>query len=100
MTARSHHRGHPVHYDGVRWVYTDTGEPSDIVRPCVRCGELPTPEGHDACLGELPGVSSACCGHGATPAILRLSWREWLMKNHIMSIQPIKHDMSWERGQR
>jgi hypothetical protein len=25
---------------------------------------LPTPEGHDAYLGTLPGVSAACCGHG------------------------------------
>ena len=31
---------------------------------CVKCGELPTPEGHDACLGELPGLMNACCGHG------------------------------------
>jgi hypothetical protein len=32
--------------------------------PCVVCGQLPTTEGHDACLGTLPGVKSACCGHG------------------------------------
>jgi len=23
-----------------------------------------TPEGHDPCLGTLPGVLFACCGHG------------------------------------
>jgi hypothetical protein len=23
-----------------------------------------TPEGHDGCLGTLPGVMNACCGHG------------------------------------
>jgi hypothetical protein len=34
--------------------------------PCKVCGELPTPEAHDACLGKLPGVSAACCGHGKT----------------------------------
>jgi hypothetical protein len=27
---------------------------------------LPTPEGYDACLGYLPGVDAACCGHGVT----------------------------------
>lgn len=43
------------------WV-TDPDEPL----PCVRCGRSPTPEGHDACLGYLPGVESACCGHGIT----------------------------------
>ena len=33
-------------------------------QPCPKCGQLPTDEGHDACLGELPGVKFACCGHG------------------------------------
>ena len=32
--------------------------------PCGLCGQLRTPEGHDACLGTLPGVQAACCGHG------------------------------------
>ncbi len=31
---------------------------------CSHCHLLPTPEGHDACLGTLPGVWNACCGHG------------------------------------
>lgn len=33
-------------------------------RPCIKCGQSPTPEGYDACLGHIPGVFSACCGHG------------------------------------
>jgi hypothetical protein len=32
--------------------------------PCPECGSQPTPEGYDACLGKLPGVKFACCGHG------------------------------------
>ena len=24
------------------------------------------PDGHDACLGEIPGAAAACCGHGVT----------------------------------
>jgi hypothetical protein len=32
--------------------------------PCVRCGKMPTEDGHDQCLGTLPGVVAACCGHG------------------------------------
>ena len=32
--------------------------------PCVRCGKMPSKEGHDQCLGRLPGVLAACCGHG------------------------------------
>ncbi len=33
---------------------------------CVECKKGPTPEGHDGCLGTLPGnnIMNACCGHG------------------------------------
>jgi hypothetical protein len=77
MTARTYSRGWeitaPMLYDekaniyrSGQWRYTDTGEPysPDDKRPCRRCGQEPTPEGHDACLGKLDGVVSACCGHG------------------------------------
>lgn len=33
-------------------------------RPCGKCDKHKTPEGHDPCLGTLPGVQNACCGHG------------------------------------
>src|SRR5258707_458524 len=33
-------------------------------RPCVVCHQLRTPEGHDPCIANLPGVFQACCGHG------------------------------------
>lgn len=48
------------------WVYADTHEPVAwlAARPCGRCGAAATSEGHDGCLGALPGVSNACCGHG------------------------------------
>lgn len=64
MAARSSSRGHETHWDGSQWVYSDTGKPDDGKRRCTRCGKLPTPEGHDACLGRIEGLSSACCGHG------------------------------------
>ena len=64
MVGRSSSRGWPVISTGGQWVYEDTGEPVFGERACKRCGEKPTPEGHDACLGTLPGVVSACCGHG------------------------------------
>ena len=35
-----------------------------VERPCVHCGKLATPDGPDPCLGMLPGVTAACCGHG------------------------------------
>lgn len=31
---------------------------------CGECGDKPTAEGHDACLGTLPNIMNACCGHG------------------------------------
>lgn len=32
---------------------------------CAHCKKLPTKEGHDGCLGVLPGpIMNACCGHG------------------------------------
>ena len=32
---------------------------------CIKCKKPPTPEGHDGCLGTLPGpIMNACCGHG------------------------------------
>lgn len=48
------------------WVYSDTKEPcfGQDRRPCKRCGEEPTKEGYDACLGKLEDVVAACCGHG------------------------------------
>ena len=37
---------------------------SEKTLKCPRCKETPTEEGHDPCLGNLPGVKYACCGHG------------------------------------
>lgn len=62
-------RGHPTRFDedAWEWVWADTLElvGDGQGRPCARCGQYPTPEGHDACIGTLGGgVVSACCGHG------------------------------------
>lgn len=40
---------------------TNTGQPGYCLRCHVWCAEGPDP-----CLGYLPGVSHACCGHGVT----------------------------------
>ncbi len=45
------------------WLYID-GVPINKIRPCPKCGEYPTTEGYDACLGHIPNTKSACCGHG------------------------------------
>ncbi len=66
----SHSRGHRVTCDetGV-WRYED-GAICDDSRACVRCQRMHANPGHpgqggpDPCLGWLPGVDFACCGHG------------------------------------
>ena len=63
MAVTSFVRGHRVVWDDPNWVYED-GVVVDLTRACADCGEPPTPEGFDACLGPIPGVHSACCGHG------------------------------------
>lgn len=63
----SQHRGHRIEQLGPEtWVYADTRQPvpKNPNRPCGLCGRANTAEGHDGCLGTLPGVMNACCGHG------------------------------------
>lgn len=65
MKGVDHWRGHPIYWDGRYWRYQDTGDCVRAVdRPCGVCGQERTLEGHDPCLGTLPGVVNACCGHG------------------------------------
>lgn len=63
MSATSYQGGHLIEYNK-QWLYADDKSPISVKRPCVRCGRMPTPEGYDACLGYIPNVKSACCGHG------------------------------------
>ena len=62
--AHAQSRGWKIVWNGSKWIYEDDGTSINKQRPCIRCGKKPTPEGYDACLGKLPGVHSACCGHG------------------------------------
>ncbi|MCK5613833.1 hypothetical protein KAR91_68850 [Candidatus Pacearchaeota archaeon] len=70
MTATSNFRGHPIVWEeaGQRWLYADNKEPlpgwGGEIRPCVKCGEVFSLGIPDPCLGRLPGVDNACCGHG------------------------------------
>lgn len=60
-------RGYQIELVNNEWIYSDTKEATATnwdKRPCGHCGMDNTPEGHDACLGTLPGVMNACCGHG------------------------------------
>lgn len=65
----SYERGWPIEYHNRQWIYSDTREPINGKRTCRRCGRAPTDEGHDACLGTIVGMKSACCGHGVQAPI-------------------------------
>ena len=70
MSAYAHVRGHRIIYENGKWIYADTKESIKINRACTKCGQMPTSEGHDACLGHIEGIVSACCGHGIEEAII------------------------------
>ena len=59
----------PEYFSAWRYVDDLTKTPQDddntgVERPCTACHRLSEPNGPDVCLGWLPGVTSACCGHG------------------------------------
>ena len=65
--ATSTYRGHKIHSSpSENWYFTETGQRvsdnPDI--QCKHCDKPNHPNGHDGCLGELPFVNNACCGHG------------------------------------
>ena len=67
MTARGIIRGHDAYYDATasQWCYTGTNQPVD--RTTVNCPQCDAACGNNApdpCIGTIPGVTSACCGHG------------------------------------
>lgn len=66
MSVNGTYRGHKIKCIKDVWYYCDTGTPvkKQPDRACGYCGRPNTPEGHDGCLGKLPGVQNACCGHG------------------------------------
>ena len=56
--------GYQIEYLNNQWVYSDTKESIiDNIRPCKYCGHYPIIHRYDYCLGKLPNVTSACCGH-------------------------------------
>lgn len=63
MAVKTWHNGNEVFYINEKWVHTD-GSDGYNYKPCPVCGKLPHDDGRDACLQKIPGVTSACCGHG------------------------------------
>ena len=69
-------------------VYTPDMAGSGQFGVCAKCGELPTIEGHDGCLGVLAGnVMNACCGHGNNDQAYIQYWdRERVSGNEAIEI--------------
>ena len=60
-------RGYKIHNVENKWFFNDTKKLTIETwekRPCGYCGMYNTTEGYDGCLGILPEVINACCGHG------------------------------------
>lgn len=64
MTVIAYSRGWKIEYCKNKWVYSDTKNTFDDSRPCKRCGNFPTKEGFDFCVGYVSNAKSVCCGHG------------------------------------
>ena len=66
--STSYTNGNLIYYDVVtglhRYAADDELVDDNNIRPCPTCGKRPLESGDDACLGHLPGVVNACCGHG------------------------------------
>ena len=60
-------RGHEIRYIEDFWIYSDNNIPVmfNPERVCGVCNADNREDDCDPCLGKLPGVSNACCGHGA-----------------------------------
>lgn len=71
--AHSYLRGHRIEFERGRWRYSNIGEIANYDRPCVRCGQMPTEEGYDACIGYVPNAVSICCGHGVIEPICKMA---------------------------
>lgn len=62
-------RGHDIEKINDEWCYSDDTTLTVTnwkTRPCGYCNKHNTLEGHDGCLGTLPNVMNACCGHGVS----------------------------------
>lgn len=101
-----HHRGHPIYWDAERqtWLYQDDSTPAEVDRPCVKCDLMPILEGYDACLGHIPGASSACCGHGVEEGYMVVNGQkrhlplfrwDWAMDRAAFWLMDLAAILSW-----
>jgi hypothetical protein len=71
--VENYKRGHEYIFDeeNLEEYYVDNHESTENERPCTKCEEIPTLEGHDVCLRCLLGVDQAFYGHGKKEGYIR-----------------------------
>lgn len=92
--------------DMSQWIWSDTKAPVlNNPRPCKFCGKDPLPIesktgwGVDACVGILPDVLAACCGHGdKNRATLLTKTHSYIGEEAWEQIQQIKNGRLAESG--
>lgn len=62
---------------------------------CAWCAQRRLPNGNDPCLGTLPGVAFACCGHGVAPGYVAFSDDGGVMRGQFDDMPP----QGWGRGE-
>lgn len=74
MTITASIRGNKVTWDVdlQEWLFDDGVATKGEMRACTYCHRSPDEVGRDPCLGYIPAVSSACCGHGGGDSYVRL----------------------------
>lgn len=84
-------RGHKIKRVGNNWFFCDINQNvlDFNIRECGYCGKVPHPEGYDACIGFIPGVESACCGHGIKKEAY-IVFRSGVLKRGSSAVKAIK----------
>lgn len=96
----SYLRGHKIELLNGAYVYSDTKEPTiGNERDCGYCGLANTREGHDGCLGTLPNVMNACCGHGdVKQAYVQFDRNNAIYKDEaVRYIENVKYEREMEK---
>lgn len=71
------------------WIYSDNKKlvSDNKNRKCGHCNKENTKKGHDGCIGELPDVLNACCGHGTVEE----AYIQFPDKTELRGIKALQH---------
>ncbi len=100
----SHYYGHPIYWDesAQDWCYTDNDDFIHYVekRACPKCKELPTKDGHDPCIANLPHIKAACCGHGVEDGYILFDDDETILDGTFKKAERIRKDPTYRPKKR